>query len=196
MHDFGARLGVLDLGHVDVLGPDTGRLERGARRDDRRSLGPLRRQRRAEHLESSVVARPQCRRLQEDRRVGVPAGHIGIGQYQRHRALAGRAEHVLGQRVADHVGRGDVLGGHRRAPPGVRVLRSVAIGLGRDQREDAGIEVVLVQVPLDLDGEELGGHHHPDLAVPVAQAIVGRAGVERAGRMLVETDGHADVVRA
>ena len=62
--------------------------------------------------------------------------------------------------------------------------------------EHGRVDVVLVQVALDLHREELRRQHHAGLAVPVAEPVLRRQRVERARRMLVEADRHADVVGA
>jgi membrane protease subunit HflC len=49
---------------------------------------------------------------------------------------------------------------------------------------------------LDLQGEELRGQHHAGLAVPFGQAVIGRLGVERAPRVLVEADRQREVAIA
>ena len=52
---------------------------------------------------------------------------------------------------------------------------------------------MVVEVALDLEGEELGGHHQPLLGVPVGQAVVGGVGAERAAGVLVEADRERDL---
>ena len=81
-----------------------------------------------------------------------------------------------------------------RSTPGVRVQCSVAVRLGGDLRQDRRIQSMIVQIPLRLDGEELRRQHHAGLAVPIAEPVLRRCGVEGAGRMLVEADRHPDVV--
>jgi len=53
---------------------------------------------------------------------------------------------------------------------------------------------VELHITLDLEREELRGQHHPRLAVPFGQAIIGRLGIERTARVLVEADGEREVI--
>ena len=69
VHQLGAGLGVLQLGDIDLAGPDAGRLERGAGGVDGGALGDLRRQPRAEHLERPEPPGPELERPQLDRPV-------------------------------------------------------------------------------------------------------------------------------
>ena len=55
VHQLGARLGVLDLGHVDIARIDAGLLEGITGGVHGRTIRALGRQRRAEHLERAVV---------------------------------------------------------------------------------------------------------------------------------------------
>ena len=55
---------------------------------------------------------------------------------------------------------------------------------------------MLVHVALDLHAEELRREHQAGLAVPVADAVVGRHRIERAAWVLVEPDRHDDLGRA
>ena len=100
--------------------------------DDRRRVAALIAQRRTEHLEGPVRARRQHGRTQVDRPGGELAGDVGRGEHERHGALGRRAEHVLRQRVGDHRRFEDLILRQGRAPPGVRVLGTVAERLRRD----------------------------------------------------------------
>ena len=52
------------------------------------------------------------------------------------------------------------------------------------------------EVALDLHPEELGGDHHPVLAVPLADAVLGGVGGERATLVLVEPDRQGQIGHA
>ena len=121
---------------------------------------------------------------------------VGPAQHDRGRALVGRAEHVLGQRVVEHPRREDLLLGDRLAAEGVRVERAVAVVLGRHLGQGLVGDAVVVHVAVDLHGEELRGEEVPDLAVPGRRAVVDGVGGERARLVLVHADGDADVVLA
>ena len=153
----------------------------------------LERGRRREHLEAAEPARPDHRRPQEHGLVGVAVGVVGSTEHERHTALAGRAEHVLRQRIGQHR-RLEHLGlGQGLAPPGHRVLRAVAerlLGhLGQRRLRDA----VLVHVPVDLHPEELCGQGQAGGAVPVAEPAALGVHAERAALVLVEPDRDAEI---
>ena len=150
--------------------------------------------RRREHLERTELAGAHRGGLQVDRSVGVLLGLVGAAQDHRHPAFAGRAEHVLGERVRQHQRIEDLLLAQRLATPGHRVQRAVAERLGRDLGERRLRDAVLVHVAGDLHPEELGGEREARAAVPVLAAWALDA--ERTGLVLVEPDRHADVGRA
>ena len=135
--------------------------------------------------------RPQIHRLR-----GVAMRDVGAAHHDRRRALVGRAEHVLGQRVVQHRRVEDLLLGDRLAPERIRVQRAVAEVLGRHLGQRFLRDAVVVQVAVGLHPEELGGEVLPVLGVPARHAhqcgILG----EGATRVLVQADGDADVVVA
>ena len=167
-----------------------------ARRLGRRRRRGLDRDRRAEDLEGAEAARPEGDRAQVDRRARERLRALAARQHERHRALARRAEHVLRQRVVDHLGGEHLLLRERLAAPRVRIARAVVERLGRDLGERRLADAVLGHVALDLHREELRGEHEAGLAVPGAEAPVLGQRVERAGRVLVEADHERDVRRA
>src|SRR5206468_9846591 len=103
VHDLGPRLGVLQLRDLNVRGADARLLEGGGGRLGRRRGRRLDRDRRTEDLERAEAPRPEGHRAQEDGLAGQPPGALAAREDEGDGALPGRAEHVLAQRVVDHL---------------------------------------------------------------------------------------------
>ena len=85
-------------------------------------MAGLDRDRRAEHLERAEAASPERDRPEVNRRAGQLLDARAAREDERHGTLAGRAEHVLGERVVDHLGEriSSSLSGARRQAFGLR----------------------------------------------------------------------------
>ena len=121
---------------------------------------------------------------------------VAAAHDHRRRALVGRAEHVLRQRVVQHRRVEDLVLGNRLAPERIRVQRAVAEVLGGHLGQRLLRDAVLVDVVVGLHPEELRGDELTVLGVPLRQRELGRVVGERTARVLVQPDGDADVVLA
>ena len=134
--------------------------------------------------------------LQEHRVGCVLLGLVGAAQDHGAAALGRGAEHVLAQRVADHLRLRHVVVAEGVAPPRIGVLCAVLEVLDGDADERVLADVVLMHVALDLHAEELRRQRHADVAVPLAEPAGLRVDGEGAPGVLVEADRHADVEHA
>jgi hypothetical protein len=149
-----------------------------------------------EGLKTSKEPKRRVRKATERRWIGVRARDLARSARARTRATApspGRAEHVLGERVVDHLGGEHLLLRERPPPPGVGIARAVLERLRGDLGQRRRADAVLGHVALDLHREELRREHQAGLAVPGAKPPVLGQWVERAGRVLVEADHERDL---
>ena len=118
---------------------------------------------------------------------------------ERNAAFARRAEHVLRQRIGEHLGLQDLVLAERLLTPGHGIHRTVAGCFGGHSRQGLMRYPVLLHIAVDFDGKKLRIDGHAAASVPVPAAVdrmhrpVAR---KRAARVLVETDGNAKICHA
>ena len=153
----------------------------------------LKRNRRSQHFKTSEATTAHSSSLEIDRLIGIQMCLIGASQNECHSTFTWRAEHVLRQGIGEHRRIKNFLFRDWLAPPGHRVLRTIAESLFGNFGQTALGNSVLVHVAIDLHTEELCRQCQAGCAIPVAQTGALGINAECSTLMLVKTDCDTDI---